>query len=72
VEVVILGRTQPEWIGEVDRIAAGIPRQVEAAGDADGVFLGETPIGAMCRASVGSTAPTLPSIGEWICGPQRH
>ena len=32
---------EPEWIREINRIASRVSVEVEAAGEADGVFLGE-------------------------------
>jgi len=35
--------TEPKRIRVVDRVTAGIPIEIESAGDANGVFLGERP-----------------------------
>jgi hypothetical protein len=48
---------QPERIGEVDRIPARVAVEVESSGEADGVFLGESPA---LRGSVPPGAASLP------------
>ncbi len=40
---IVFGRAQPERIGEVDRIAVGEAIEVEAAGEAEGIFLRKSP-----------------------------
>ena len=40
--VVFVARLKPERVGEVDGIAVDEPVQVEATGEADGIFLGKT------------------------------
>jgi hypothetical protein len=41
--VLLVLRTQPKRITEVDRITVGVAVEIEASGDADGIFLGKKP-----------------------------